>query len=352
MSSLVAIVLTAAPLLVRVLEQEHPVQVRLVAKELSCDGAPLTSPAEIATGLRQLEVGETKCSVITGQGDITVEVKGEVRRYPGVLRVTVAGAGLQLINEVDVEEYLPSVVETEMAGAKAAALQAQAVVSRTFALASRRRHGVAGYDLCDSSHCQVYRGQRVEQAEARAAVAETRGQVLLTGAVALKPASSHASCGGHTSRALDVFGEEGAGSAVPDVDKSGVRCREAPNFKWDFVVPREDLAEGLGVRPDGAAIEVLRRDSAGRVLELRAFGKRMTGEALVARLGQVFGPHSVLSAKLTVEEVESQVHFMGTGRGHGVGLCQAGAAALARQGADWKKILSRYFPDTRVAPAP
>jgi len=90
--------------------------------------------------------------------------------------------------------------------------------------------------------------------------------------VALKPASSPRFVWRPHQPSLDVFGEEGAGSAGADVDKSGVRCREAPNFKWDFVVvPREDLAEGLGVRPDGAAIEVLRRDSAGRVLELRAF---------------------------------------------------------------------------------
>lgn len=352
MSSLVAMVLTAAPLLVRVLEHERPVRVRLSASEVSCDGAPLKSPVEIVTGLRQLEVGRITCGAITAAGDVGVEVDGETHQYAGLVRVTVAGAGIELVNELDVEDYLPSVVAAEVSGAKAAVLQAQAVIARTFALASRRRHGVAGYELCDASHCQVYRGRRAESAEAKAAVAETRGQVLLTGAVALRPAFSHASCGGHTSRAEDVFGEQGAGTAVADVDKGGARCREAPDFKWDFVVPREDLAEGLGLRPDGTAVEVLRRDSAGRVIELRVFGTRMTGEELLARMSRVFGPRSVPSTKLTVEEVEAQVHFTGSGRGHGVGLCQAGAAVLAREGADWKAILRRYFPDARIAPAP
>lgn len=355
MSPLLAIVLSATPLLVRVLEHERPVRAHLEAKQLSCDGAPLPGAVDIELGLKhQLEVGAMKCTEVSATGDVAIRVgaEGEVHRYAGRLRVTLAGTGLKVVNEVDVEDYLPSVVEAEVGGAPRAALEAQAVVSRTFALASRRRHGSAGYDVCDLAHCQVYRGEAPTTPQAKAAVAATRGQVLLAGGVALKPAFFHAACGGHTSRAEDVFGEEGPGHGVPDVDPGGPRCREAPDFKWDFVVPREDLAEAMGVRPDGSAVEVLRRDAAGRLLELRAFGKRLSGEELLAHLGRAFGYRAVPSAKLTVEEVEAQVRFSGTGRGHGVGLCQAGAAALAKQGADWKAIVRRYFPDARVAAAP
>ena len=356
MISIAAMVLIATPppLLVRVLEHERPVRVHLGGKELTCDGAPLDPEVDVALGLRELEVGASACGEVSAVGDIAVTVQGTegVHRYPGKLKLTLAGAGIQLVNEIDVEDYLPSVVAAEAGASKPAALEAQAVVSRTYALASRHRHGSAGYDLCDLAHCQVYRGSGAESGAAKAAVAATRGQVLLAGGVALRPAFFHASCGGHTSRPQDVFGEEGPGSAVPDVDKGGPRCREAPDFKWDFVVPREDLAEALGVAANGNAVEVLRRDPGGRLVEVRAFGKHFSGEELIARIGRAFGYRSVPSTKMTVEEVDSQVRFAGSGRGHGVGLCQAGAAALAKEGATWKAILGRYFPDARVAPAP
>lgn len=354
MMLLAAVVLSAAPLSVRVLEHERPVRAHVEAVSLTCDGAPLPTAVDVAPGLKRLEASGRACGVVAATGDVRVTLEGGERplRFAGRLVVMLAGGGLRLINEVDIEDYLPSVVEAEARGTPTAALQAQAVVSRTFALAGRGRHGREGYDLCDQAHCQVYRGLGGDTAESRAAVQATRDQVLLSGGVALRPVSFHASCGGHTSRPRDVFGNEEPGDAVSDMDQGGARCREAPDVTWEYVAPREELAAALGARPDGQAVEVLRRDVAGRALEVRAFGKRMTGEALVARLGRAFGSRAVPSARFTVNEVESQVRFSGSGRGHGAGLCQAGAAAMAKQGADWRAILRHYFPGARVAPAP
>jgi stage II sporulation protein D len=343
LSSLLAV----APLQVRVLERERPSSLTL-SGTLTCDGRPLAAPVEVTPGIRELVAGAEHCADVSATGDIVVTVKGEAHRYPGTVRVSLEGGSLRLINEVDVEAYLPAVVEAEAGSLKPAALEAQAVVSRTFALASRRRHATAGYDLCDLAHCQVYRGRTSSEA-ARAAVTKSKNQVLLSGSVALKPAFFHAACGGHTSSAQDVFGEDSGGPGVSDAERGVARCHDAPDFAWGFSVDRVKVAQALGGKEDGPVIEVLRRDVGGRVLELKLFGRRLTGDEFLSRFGHAFGWQAVRSAKFQAEEVEGVLRVTGTGTGHGVGLCQAGAQALAEKGVDGKGILARYFPDARVA---
>jgi stage II sporulation protein D len=269
------------------------------------------------------------------------------RTYPTKLVFSNETELLKVVNVVDPEDYLPSVLESEAKGFPAAALEAQAVVSRTFAAASRGRHGQNGYDLCDLAHCQLYRG-RSKDPEAKAAVAKTKGQVLLVGGVVLKPAFFHSSCGGATSKAVDVFGDEGAGSAINDTGKEGPMCKAAPDFAWAWEIDRNDFARGLNLKPDGAAVEVLRRDPSGRILQLKSFGTRFSGTEFLSRVGQVFGYDALRSMKLSAEEVEGVVRFHGTGLGHGSGLCQEGAKAIALQGGTAKQILQRYFPDCQV----
>jgi stage II sporulation protein D len=288
--------------------------------------------------------------VLTAEGDVKVTVDGKPHTYPGKLTAVPEGSFIRFINEVQVEDYLPSVVSAEADGSPPAALEVQAVVSRTFALASRGRHKDEGYDLCDLTHCQLYRGADEVAAAADEASKRTRGEVLLWGGIGLKPAFFHSACGGATSKAADVFGEgaEGVGPGVSDTGKEGPACREAPEFKWSFEIERGDMAKGLNLAPEGQSFEPLRRDAAGRVLELKAFGKRFRGAEFMSAMGRAFGWGSIKSMKVTAEEVENLIRFTGAGRGHGVGLCQQGARAMAAKGMNRKQILQKYFPDCQV----
>lgn len=345
--ALLALVL-AAPLEVRVLERETPSRVRLSAPALRCDGKPLPPELDVEAGVRELRAGALICQEVTAPEGATVTAKGLTRRYPGALTVSLAGGLLRLVVRMDLEAYLPSVVQAEASGARAAALEAQAIVSRTFALASAKRHAADGYHLCDLAHCQVYRGEGEVSPEARAAVAKTKGQVLLVGGVALRPAFFHAACGGHTSHAQDVFEENAAGSAVSDVEGGAPRCASHPDFTWTFEVEREALARALGVPARGAAVEPLRRDAAGRVVALRSFTRRYAGNDFLSRVGRALGWQALRSMKWVAMESDTTVRFTGTGAGHGVGLCQQGARALAERGVSADGILRRYFPESRV----
>lgn len=349
--SVLMLVLTAAPLDVRILERDRLTEVTIDADTFTCDGKKLPNHAlAISPNDRRLRAGELACDVVTAEGDLAVVSGSLKRRYTGKLKVTNEAEVLRLINTVDVEEYLPSVVAAEASGSGPAALEAQAIVSRTFALASRGRHGPSGYDLCDLAHCQAYRGHQEESDSSRAAVKKTDGQVLLVGGVVLKPAFFHSACGGGTSKAMDVFGEEGAGAAISDTTKDGPLCKDAPDFAWEWTIPRTELATALGANPLGdiSAFEILRRDTSGRVLQLKSFGKRYSGPEFSSRIGRMFGWQVFRSMKVSMDQVEGVLHFKGQGLGHGVGLCQLGARAMASKGADAKAILGKYFPDCQV----
>jgi stage II sporulation protein D len=350
LTPLVLATLAAAPLDVRVLEREKPLLVRLTAERVRCGERALQSPVDLSVGRDGVMVAgrAEPCALVVAEGRVTVAVGDVRRRYPGSLSVGLEGGLLRLINTVDVEAYLPAVVHAELSGAPASALEAQAIVSRTFALTGRHRHERAGYHLCDLTHCQWYRGLEDGQAAAEAAVTKTKGQVLLVGGIALKPAFFHASCGGHTSAPSDVFREAGAGPGVSDATKKGPACRDAPDFSWRWEVDRVELARALNVKPEGDAFVPLSRDRGGRVLEVSAFGKRMDGGAFASRIGHAFGWQALKSLQVTAEEVEATVTFTGRGVGHGVGFCQQGAKALASEGVDAKKLLARYFPDCQV----
>lgn len=342
------VVLAAAPLQVRVLSALHPVEARVEGAALECDGhaleGRLVTVSAAAEGLK-VAGGPSLCArLVSREGPTTVRVGEVTRVYPDRLEVWAEPGALVFVNTVEVEAYLPSVVAMEAGEMPAAALEAQAVVARTFARASLQRHRRNGYHLCDLAHCQVYRGLDGATAASRKAVKDTAGQVLLAGGVRLVPVFFHGACGGHTSAPADVFGEQDGLPGVSDLLDGAPACREAEGFKWESTLERMRLATALGVAASGASVEPLRRDSAGRLIELRAFGRRFTAQAFTSAVGKAFGWRAVPSQRFSALEREGAITITGVGAGHGVGLCQAGAAARARAGADASSILRHYFP--------
>lgn len=345
---LASALLTSEPLEVRVLQKEHPSRLTLTAAQVRCDDTALSSPLQLQALAGVVQTGTRTCKELEATGVTEVRAGEVVRAWPGSLRISADGTELRLINRVDVEAYLPSVVTAELQDAPLEAQKAQAIVSRTFALASRKRHVNQGYDLCDLAHCQAYRGSREVNAVSAKAVQQTAGQVLLSGGVALKPTWFHAACGGSTSSALEVFGVAGP-VGVSDVSEGRARCAGAESFEWSWEVPAIDLRQAVTGR-EGDAFVPLKRDRSGRVVELLSFGRRFTGEQFSSVVGRQFGWLKLRSLNATATELEGTVTFRGHGTGHGVGLCQAGARAMAEKQASAASILKQYFPQAVIRP--
>jgi stage II sporulation protein D len=236
-------------------------------------------------------------------------------------------------------------------------LEVQAVIARTYAIAHITRHHRQGFDLCATTHCQLYEPARLQTSSwARAAVeatAQTSGMVLWFGA---SPASVlfHADCGGHTSAAGDVWG----GTPQPYL---GARADDGPaetaHTTWRYEVDARELVAALNadtrtrVGKQINAVVVLRRDSAGRAGLVALRGTRaplVRGEELRGVMTRAFGPKSIRSTRFEVSRKGSRFLFEGRGYGHGVGLCQAGALARLKAGSQPEQVLARYYPGAKL----
>ena len=256
------------------------------------------------------------------------------------------------VDEVPLEDYVAAVLPPEIgARAPAAALEAQAVAARSYAVARAERHLEDGADLCDGTHCQVYNGLSAATPASRAAAAATAGVVLAQRGRAIA-APFHAVCGGRTARPRDVWDDEETPDLEPIIDDA---CLGAPGARWTFSLARRDvpsLAATVGF-PEGRLLEVYGHDESRRVSMVRFAAPG--GAARVVRgfefrkaASGLWGWDSVRSTDFEVDESRATYLLRGRGTGHGAGLCQAGAIARARRGETRDAILALYYRGASV----
>lgn len=269
--------------------------------------------------------------------------------YEGRLVVT-GGRGLRIVNILDEELLLRAVTAQELPSDwPAEAIKAQLVVGRTFLARNRGRHWKDEADYCDLAHCQVYRGRGARAAVERAAP-ETTGLILTAGDGRPAEVFFHADCGGHTAWAEDVWPRDGAGlRGVRDDNGGRDFCAAAPHHIWRTEIRAGDLArllDGQGAKDRG--LTVARRDRSGRVARLRWGERTVSGEDFYLRWGRRRGWHELKSTRFNLKRTGDRYVFTGRGLGHGVGLCQHGAAGRARSGFGFREILEAYFPGLAV----
>lgn len=260
------------------------------------------------------------------------------------LRVKLSGRAALL--SMDIEDYVAAAVAGEAGGFKSMeALKAMAVAARTFARANLNRHRAQGYDLCETTHCQDLRLNSVDIRH-RAAAEATAGEILwYNGRPARIFYTEH--CGGHTESASAVWPR----SAAPYL--RGVKddfCLSAGKQSWSSAIPLVELARALGL-PAIESIAVTRRTAANRAAKVSTNGRFFSAESFHIAVGRVFGWDRLRSTQFIVEVRGADAYFTGSGRGHGVGLCQVGAEQRGLAGHDYRRILAAYFPGTRIGVA-
>ena len=252
----------------------------------------------------------------------------------------------RVVEEVDLEAYVAAVVPPEIGRAPAAALEAQAVAARSYALARGDRHLEDGADLCDGTHCQVFHGLSAATEDSRRAAAATAGLVLAQkGRVIAAP--FHAVCGGRTARPRDVWDDED----VPDLESvDDDACLGAPGATWSFTIRRAALSAlsgSLGF-DGGRFLEVYGHDASGRVSMVRfaaagGASRVVRGFEFRKAASELWGWESVRSTAFTLGETRPAYLLSGRGTGHGAGMCQAGAIARAKRGETRDAILGLYY---------
>jgi len=245
--------------------------------------------------------------------------------------------------DIPLELYVAQVLSAEgEPNAPEASAQALAIAIRTYALFNAGRHQREGFDLCDSTHCQVL---RASSAASRRAAQATLGQVLTYQG---GPADLYysASCGGHTERVSDVWPKV----ALPYLDAVEDDVHGDDPY-WTLEKSLEDIRAALaraGVR--GSRLEdvvVESRTASGRAGRIGLPGLEpasMNSNDFRLALGST----ELRSTAFTMTRSGDRVTFTGRGYGHGVGMCVIGAGRRAARGESAAQILSRYYPGLRL----
>jgi SpoIID/LytB domain protein len=281
-----------------------------------------------------------------------VPARPQAARSPddaSIVRVgTVEPGGKYAIRSLPLEEYVGRVLAGEAAPRTApAALEALAITARTFALANRRRHAREGFDLCDSTHCQVL---RPAYAAAQAAARATAGQVLEWHGA---PAGVYytASCGGRTERPSAVWPGATDPPFLPARRDRG--CGGEP--RWTSGLSVADVHRALvaaGYRGRLRRLKIRSRAESGRVAVLALDGMTpdvISGQDFRMAIGRALGWHIVKSTAFDLSERRGRYTFRGRGYGHGVGFCVIGSMRRAAAGQSRPELLDAYFPGLRVA---
>jgi stage II sporulation protein D len=308
----------------------------------------------------------------------------ETRKYFGKLYVTLDNDGkLTVVNAVPEDKLLAGLVPAEMsASSPPEALKAQAVAARNELLAKiGTRHLTDPYRLCSTQHCQVYAGAGREDARATAAVAATRGELLMRDGGGLVDAVYSASCGGHGENNEHVWGGapdsslrgilDGDGGIVQKLARFAARVadddvreflalgtagdgpwcarpKEAQtNYRWKKEIDVAALTARAGVGAIGD-VKSLARGVSGRVIKLRVAGKTgsadVDGELRIRKLlGNLKSGLFVLDAERAADGSIIKLVATGGGHGHGVGMCQTGAVGMAQAGKSYGEILRHYY---------
>lgn len=289
--------------------------------------------------------------------------------------------GINLINLVDLEEYLRGVLPKEISpSAHGQALRVQAVASRTYALKHAEDFSHRGFGLKATEGSQVYRGVSAEDPRTDEAILDTQGQVLRSGKELIHAWFS-AACGGRTASNESVW------KGTPKPYARSVACGFCtiyPGYFWSAKVHPSTLetrlielgrsagkVQGLTFfkGKDGRIARVLLRGShkkleltgnefrilAGHreVRSLRFTDSQDPLRALLPEGGQPrarwIPPSEANSLAPSSILREPSLELMGTGFGHGVGLCQWGARGMAQEGYSYREILEHYYRGTRLS---
>jgi stage II sporulation protein D len=315
---------------------------------------PLSSPASGA--------GWTVFDVVTGRklanfSGATIELEGksvrvDLRPAPDRIRLVAVRRNvkseLHLVGVLSLEDYVEGVVSAEVPRDwPLEALKAQAVAARSFTLAKLRERGLrqGSWQLESSIMDQVFEHARRHE-RAASAVEATKGQYLSAKENTVATTHYHSDCGGQTDEPRDVWGGGEMLGTASDM------CPKRTGTNWRLVTSLSEITAKLqsedliqnSFRVAGLTIE--KRSPAGRAQVVRLTGGngktvRLSGE----KMRSAFGYMNLRSTLFEIKSAAaSRIEFHGRGFGHGTGLCQWGARAMAQDAKTYQQIIAHYYP--------
>ena len=292
-------------------------------------------------------------------------------KYAGGLKFIVEGDRITAVNCIGMEDYLMSVISSEMkSSASIELLKAHAVISRSWLKARLKDHkaGHEHFDVCADDHCQRYQGLTMAVGDdVCRAIDRTWGQVLEYGGDICDTRYSKC-CGGRTElfstcwEDVDLPYLQSVEDPFCDCENSSILSQVLNDYDlhtadfhdWTVQYTTDELSELVRTRTGIdfgtiVALEAVERGPSGRIKYLRITGtlrEEVIGKELAIR--KALSSSHLKSSAFEIEKSPDGFVLKGRGWGHGVGLCQIGAAAMAAQGYDYRQIISHYYVGAEI----
>lgn len=339
---------------------------------INLKAVPFSSSVEICSSdghmLESLSDGNSY-AITADNGVITVNGRG----YRGTMEIWSEGGKIKLINVLPLDHYLYSVLPSEIYPSWGEeALKTTAVAARSFCLANiSGKHNSDGFDVCATTHCQMYKGANYEDSRTSRAVDETSGEVLTYGGKIISAMYS-ANNGGYTEGTENIW----TAKLPYYVSKPDPYT---PEDIWQVTYTPEEVEEKLKERGEdiGKVTDIVIEKTAksGRVTSLTIIGtlgryniKKDAIRSLFNLRSTMFTVEktgtktsSLINAIKTMEkesgvnlasdyytEKETVFLFDGMGFGHGAGISQWGCKYMADIGKTYREILEYYYEGTQI----
>lgn len=263
------------------------------------------------------------------------------RWYRGRIRLIGSNGSFTVVNHINLEEYLYSVVGAEAIPSwPLEALKSQAVAARTYALYERSKASGKAYDVDATTMDQVYKGLNSEYVSTHEAVDQTSGQAMTYNGKAIL-AVFHSSSGGHTENVEDVWMQPLPYlRGVVDYDQS------APVYQWNKSFSPTQLGSLIGGVGAVRAMNPQKTTPQGRIVSMKVVGDRGSKVVTGDQLRKALDLRSTLFSA-TPNGTTFQIY--GKGYGHGIGMSQWGAYGLAEQGTDYRQILGHFYQNATIS---
>jgi stage II sporulation protein D len=330
---------------------DAPIEVQLVNGQITIGGRPFMNDKV----------------VVSPNEPYMFNLDGQYYRGKLKLFLNPDSGSFDAINLVPPEAYLAGVVGAEMPDYwEPEALKAQAIAARTYCLSIKKRFGQnREWDIKKTAAHQVYGGVREESAQIWNSVNQTKGQVLVCkqtdGTEDIFPTYYSSICGGHTENSVNVFGD----SFEPLIGVPCSYCSKVAKpkyFSWliqfdnayvvSRLMTRYPNLKQLGNIIDIESVSPSDYKDFSRLTKIKLLGSNGKSDFLRAedfRLAIDPTGRKFKSATCQMVKRGDKWEFSsGRGWGHGVGMCQCGAQGMARKGKKAKKILSYYYPDSKI----
>ena len=251
---------------------------------------------------------------------------------------------LMTINMIDREKYIACVVEAEAGPNKEDEFyKAQSLIARTFALAHLEKHKGEGFNLCDGTHCQAYKGKIGLDKNIYKATLATDGEVIVDTTMQFITAAFHSNCGGYTANSQDVW----LTSKPYLVSVEDIYCTSSRNASWEVRVPLAKwkiFLQSKGV--DTTAIVDPKQYNFKPKEKERPIYYPIANQKIP--MIQFRSNFRLRSAFFSVQVAKKEIRIIGHGYGHGVGLCQEGAMQMAVRGWKYDKIIKFYYKNVKI----